>query len=124
MSFCRNCGKEVLEQAVACMSCGLAPTNGNKFCRTCGAETNPEAVICVKCGVAVGNPRITKGGSSAQANPDSKIIFPIDPPKNPILMAVLSVLLVGLGQILLGQTAKGITILVGTIGFGILILQR
>ncbi len=51
--FCRNCGKPVDEKAVACMSCGLAPTNGNKFCRNCGAETNPAAIVCVKCGVSL-----------------------------------------------------------------------
>lgn len=49
--FCRNCGKEVAEQAVACMACGLAPTNGNKFCWNCAAETNAAAIVCVKCGV-------------------------------------------------------------------------
>lgn len=46
--FCRNCGKPVAMQAVACMACGLAPTNGNKFCRICGATTHPEAVVCIK----------------------------------------------------------------------------
>ncbi len=48
--YCRNCGESVAAQAIACMSCGLAPTNGNTFCRTCGSATHPEAVVCVKCG--------------------------------------------------------------------------
>ena len=49
--FCRNCGKEVPEQAVMCVSCGCPPKSGKKFCQHCRAETDPAAEICVKCGV-------------------------------------------------------------------------
>lgn len=48
---CRNCGKEVAEQAVMCVSCGVPPKSGKKFCQNCGAETNQTAEICTKCGV-------------------------------------------------------------------------
>jgi TM2 domain-containing membrane protein YozV/ribosomal protein L40E len=55
--YCRNCGKEVADQAVMCVSCGVPPTRGKKFCQHCGAETNPAAEVCTKCGVrlAVGD---------------------------------------------------------------------
>jgi len=49
--FCRNCGKELADQAVACVSCGSPPLSGNKFCQSCGAETNPNQEVCLKCGV-------------------------------------------------------------------------
>lgn len=49
--YCRNCGKEVAEQAVMCVACGVPPRNGRKFCQNCGGETSPAAEICVKCGV-------------------------------------------------------------------------
>ena len=49
--FCRNCGKEVPDQAVACTGCGFAPMNGEKFCHNCGAETQANQEICVNCGV-------------------------------------------------------------------------
>lgn len=49
--FCRNCGKEVAEQAVMCVGCGMSPQNGKNFCQNCGAGTNPAAEVCVKCGV-------------------------------------------------------------------------
>jgi len=49
--YCRNCGKEVVEQAVMCVACGVPPYNGKKFCQNCGAETNPVAEMCIKCGV-------------------------------------------------------------------------
>ena len=54
--FCRNCGKEVNAQAVACVSCGLSPTNGERFCQNCGADTQAGAIICTKCGVQLSHP--------------------------------------------------------------------
>ena len=48
--YCRNCGNEVMEQAVACPSCGAHPKKGRNYCQNCGAETNPNAEMCVKCG--------------------------------------------------------------------------
>src|SRR4030065_2336940 len=49
--YCRNCGKEVAEQALMCMTCGVPPKNGKRFCQNCGQETNPGAELCTKCGV-------------------------------------------------------------------------
>ncbi len=49
--FCRNCGKEVAQQAIFCPSCGCAPASGKKFCQNCGQPTDPLAEVCVKCGV-------------------------------------------------------------------------
>jgi TM2 domain-containing membrane protein YozV len=49
--YCRNCGKEVAQEAVICVSCGVVPSSGKKFCQNCGAETSPAAEICTKCGV-------------------------------------------------------------------------
>lgn len=59
--FCRNCGKEVAEQAVMCVSCGVPPMNGSNFCQNCGAETNSAAEICTKCGVKLAT--AASGGS-------------------------------------------------------------
>ena len=51
--FCTNCGNSVIEQAVACMSCGARPTGHKKFCRRCGVGLNPEQIVCIKCGSAI-----------------------------------------------------------------------
>jgi len=51
--FCKNCGKEVDRNAIACMGCGCDPMNGEKFCRHCGASLNSNQVVCLKCGHAV-----------------------------------------------------------------------
>jgi TM2 domain-containing membrane protein YozV/RNA polymerase subunit RPABC4/transcription elongation factor Spt4 len=56
--YCRNCGREVAEQALMCVACGVPPRNGKKFCQNCGQETDPNAELCTKCGVrlAMGPP--------------------------------------------------------------------
>ena len=51
--FCKNCGKEINENAVACMGCGFAKGTGDKFCANCGKEVNPGAAFCVNCGAAL-----------------------------------------------------------------------
>jgi TM2 domain-containing membrane protein YozV len=59
--YCRNCGRELAEQAVFCPSCGAAPSSGNKFCQNCGQPTDPVAEVCVKCGV-----RLITGGEKSK----------------------------------------------------------
>jgi TM2 domain-containing membrane protein YozV len=49
--YCRNCGKEIAQQAIVCPSCGCAPTTGRVFCQNCAQPTDPNAQVCVKCGV-------------------------------------------------------------------------
>ena len=64
--FCRNCGKSVDDQAVACMSCGVAPANGHRFWpESGGAMTNPAAIMCVKCGVPLRAPSFLSSGNQA-----------------------------------------------------------
>lgn len=63
-----------------------------KFCSNCGVEIDKDAEICPKCGVRVKAP--TAGE------------------KSPGLSAVLSFLIVGLGQIYNGQIGKGIVLII------------
>ncbi|MCZ2130844.1 MAG: zinc ribbon domain-containing protein [Bacteroidia bacterium] len=53
--YCKNCGNEVHEKAVACPKCGVNPRSEKKFCHSCGTETNPNQAICTKCGVSLTN---------------------------------------------------------------------
>jgi len=48
--FCRNCGKELSKQAVACIGCGMNPREGDKNCPACGKETKEKQIICTGCG--------------------------------------------------------------------------
>src|SRR5512140_3523 len=63
---CRNCGNEVIAQAVVCPSCGLAPNVGKQFCQNCGAQTNPAAEVCIKCGVRLAIPVPTGQGQKSK----------------------------------------------------------
>lgn len=51
--FCRNCGNDVNENALACMKCGCDPRKGHNNCYSCGVNTNSSQVICVNCGVSL-----------------------------------------------------------------------
>ncbi len=105
--YCRTCGKELVNEAVVCTGCGVPPLIGKKFCQGCGAETSEQAVVCVKCGVSLTTSKVA--GNSQQV---TKLIQPSNPPKDPTTMCVLSAALAGLGQIILGQTAKGIILFI------------
>jgi uncharacterized RDD family membrane protein YckC len=49
--FCRNCGKEISNEAVICIHCGNSPKNGKNFCHNCGSVIEPKTEICMNCGV-------------------------------------------------------------------------
>jgi len=51
--FCRNCGKELSDKAVACMGCGMIPKDGTAHCPSCGVETKDKQVICTACGASL-----------------------------------------------------------------------
>ena len=52
--FCRNCARQLVDNAEYCINCGQRPLLGNRYCQSCGQETVPGAEICVKCGVRLG----------------------------------------------------------------------
>jgi len=51
--YCRNCGKEVNKNAVACLNCGLPPMEETNYCQECGTATKEKQIICVKCGCSL-----------------------------------------------------------------------
>jgi len=62
--YCRNCGKEIHEKAIACTGCGLPPRLETKFCHGCGATTGPGQSVCAKCGVSLAP--VTGAGSKTR----------------------------------------------------------
>lgn len=112
--YCGHCGNEVTPHAVACLRCGAMPTTGRSFCQHCAhASQNAQAVICVACGSALGGTRSNAPGGG--------LIYPSNPPKDPVLMGILSgCCIAGIGQLVLGQTVKGVVILLVALGFGTL----
>lgn len=55
--FCRNCGKQVNEMAIACPACGVPPRIQKNFCHHCGKPTSAAQIICAQCGVSLESPK-------------------------------------------------------------------
>ncbi|MCX7047707.1 MAG: TM2 domain-containing protein [Candidatus Sumerlaeota bacterium] len=96
--FCRNCGKEVHPNAVACPGCGVPPMLEKKFCSNCGAATDPSQVVCIKCGSGLA-PIVAKGKKDKTA------------------AGLLAIFLgyFGIHKFYLGYTTEGIVFLVITL---------
>lgn len=62
--YCRNCGKEMPENAVVCVECGVQTGTGTAFCYNCGKETTPEQVVCTNCGVQLVTAAVGTGDKS------------------------------------------------------------
>ena len=97
--FCRNCGTQLDDRAVACTKCGASPSAGVSYCWHCGKPTTPAAVVCVSCGVAL---------SSVTHNPRAA---------NKIAAGVCGILLGSLGvhKFILGYTGAGLVMLLVTL---------
>lgn len=50
MMYCKNCGKELLQNANVCTQCGVPAGQGKHFCPHCANATDELAVVCVRCG--------------------------------------------------------------------------
>lgn len=101
---CTNCSETISDQAEICPKCGVRTFTVKKYCHGCGSSVNENQEICIACGVSL------RGKKNSSSNDE----------KEPWLMALLSFLILGLGQIILGQTAKGITILIVGIVIGLI----
>lgn len=103
---CTNCSATISDQAEICPKCGVRTFTVKNHCHGCGEHVNQNQEICVACGISL------KGKKYSSSNGE----------KEPWIMALLSFLIAGLGQIVLGQTAKGITILIVSFVFAIFTL--
>lgn len=54
--YCRSCGKELSENAVACPGCGMDPRREESFCPSCGGATRAGQIMCTACGSALSQP--------------------------------------------------------------------
>lgn len=122
--FCGSCGNEVNPDAVACLKCGAAPRSARSFCQHCSKQIeNANAVICIACGSSLFGASGPMSGGAVGGSGD--MVYPSNPPKDPVLMAILSgCCIAGLGQIVLGQVIKGfiimlVSMVVAVVTFGI-----
>ena len=60
--YCKNCGKQIDDNAYVCIHCGVRVSDEvpivkqehPRFCTHCGKQIDPNAYICVHCGVKTG----------------------------------------------------------------------
>jgi len=65
--YCRNCARQLADNAVFCVSCGQRPQAGTRFCSNCGSELAPGTEFCSQCGahmVAGGAQELASVGGS------------------------------------------------------------
>jgi predicted amidophosphoribosyltransferase len=96
--YCSNCGSTISDKAEICPKCGIRPFRNKSYCYNCGVNVKEEQEICIDCGVSL-NKKPTN--SSSQKS------------QEPWLMALLSFLITGLGQMIMGQVKKGAAWLIG-----------
>ena len=116
MVACKNCGCELPQWAKFCRECGSEvieeePVKESKFCQNCGFEMPKNSKFCPECGYS----------TTGNQNPNNTNVVVYNR-KSPGLAAILSFLIVGLGQVYVGLTKKGILLFIGAIISGILML--
>lgn len=92
------------------------------FCSACGASNTDTAKFCHSCGAATGTAPVPPSPPDPGTMRDGRRSQVMDRPrvtgKNPILAAVLSALIVGVGQFYNGDIKKGAVMLVGALVLG------
>jgi TM2 domain-containing membrane protein YozV len=48
--YCRNCARQLADNAEFCVDCGQRSLAGARFCSNCGKETAPDMNVCTQCG--------------------------------------------------------------------------
>lgn len=121
MVTCQSCGSEVDEGAKFCKNCGSEviieeeniDDSETKFCANCGFEMPKSTKFCPECGTATDSvPQVVNNANNSVVNSD----------KSPEFAAILSFLIIGLGQIYLGLTKKGVILFLAAVISGILML--
>jgi TM2 domain-containing membrane protein YozV len=102
--FCRNCGKQIHEKAIACPGCGVPPLLEHNYCPHCGAETAQYQSMCIKCGGSLGGVGAAGSGSNDK-----------------IAAALLAIFVgcFGVHKFYLGYTKEGVIMLVVSLAGGI-----
>ena len=137
MKFCKNCGSEIIREEGAidatskniCPNCGEEVEDGMKFCRNCGSKISLEqdkvnqTKFCSNCGFEMDInmkfcPECGVSTDGQLTHNNSQVVFNSN--KSPALAAILSFLIIGLGQVYLGLTKKGIILFILAIVSGIL----
>lgn len=118
MVTCQNCGTEMEDEAKFCRNCGSEivveeDESEIKFCSKCGFEMPKATKFCPECGSPTDRAPQTVSSTNRPVVVSDKSSF---------LAAVLSFFIIGLGQVYIGLTKKGIILFCAAIVAGILTL--
>ena len=122
--YCKNCGAQMNDNQVVCLSCGCQAGTGVTFCANCGGQLNPGAIACMRCGVAANYGVVTRGGMPNNNVNPGYVQGPMNPKdawvpagKDKIVCILLCFFLGGLGihNFYMGETKKGVLKLVLTL---------
>ena len=93
--YCKNCGKQIDEQAAICVSCGYKNGYGKNYCYHCGAKVDGGAQVCLSCGYAL-----------TKENESKKLVGT----KSKLTAGLLGIFLGGIGghNFYLGYTGKAV----------------
>lgn len=107
MSYCRNCGSELPENATVCPRCGTMCGNGTAFCPHCGKPVAPGDVFCNECGEKLPEQKNNYG-----VGPEAKVAE-----KSKLTAGLLGIFLgaFGVHNFYLGYTSKAVIQLVITL---------
>lgn len=130
--FCKECGKEISDQAESCPNCGcpVKEPKNKKFCIHCGESIDKECVVCPKCGKQVENLQNNNDkniviNNNAVANTSTPAFVFGGKPKNKWISFLLCLFLGYLGahKFYEGKILLGILYLItfGLFGIGIII---
>lgn len=121
--FCKNCGSEIRENEInnnnaqVCPNCGQKLDEGIKFCNSCGYEIaqkdkkDNKIIFCSNCGTKLSSDTkyCPECGLSPTEQPQYKQAeVVVKSNKSPLISAILSFFIPGLGQAYLGLMKKGI----------------
>lgn len=131
MSTCQNCGNENEDEAKFCKNCGkeilveevdeninqnpgsdivVSEVVNEKYCKQCGFKIPDDNIkFCPSCGAPT--------SKTMNANEQGLVL---KPGKSAFLAALLSFFIIGLGQVYIGLTKKGIMLFIAAIVCGIL----
>ncbi len=87
--FCTNCASNLSEHAEICPNCGVRKFKVHNYCHNCGDEISTIQDMCTLCGIILRKSSKGKG-------------------THPLVPALLTFLIPGVGQIINNQLGKGI----------------
>ncbi len=99
---CTSCGEKISDKAEICPKCGVRQFREKSFCATCGTGLKPNQEMCVQCGTSVKQTGTASNSGGLE----------------PWVAGLISFLVTGLGQMIMGQGKKGALILVGSMILG------